>query len=153
MRFASNLFAVIACLLVASVGFLSLRQRGLLGGAEPGRPAHASVLIEPANEAALRRLDAKCAVARRLIDGELTLLEAAAWYRYIDEAMPPAGDLTLPGEEGLSEGERYCRMAIRWAGPEARQTSPSRAEAVASRLAAELEQLRRAAAIELPQPH
>ncbi len=138
MRFASYLFVGVALLLVASVGLTSLRQRGLDGG-----PAHGSTVLCAGNEAAVHRLEAKSAVAQRLIDGELTLLEAAAWFRYITRTTASAGNFPAPGEEDEPEAERFCRQAIRWAGTTAHVDSAERSEAIVRRLEAELDECRR----------
>ncbi len=147
MRFASCLFVGVAVLLVASVGLTSLRQRGPGGGGA----ARADVVLVAGNEAAVRRLDAKSAVAQRLIDGELTLLEAAAWFRYITRTTAAAGDIPEPGEEDEPEAERFCRQVIRWAGTTARTASAERSEAIVRRLEAELDERRRDGGVELPE--
>src|SRR5262249_27141722 len=54
---------------------------------------------------------------RELLDGHLTLTQAAAWFRHLDgEARGVAPDY-LPGK---TEGERYCREVILWAQAELR---------------------------------
>ena len=148
MRFASCLFIGVALLLVASVGLASLRQCGTGGAAA----APSSTLLLPGDEASVRRLQSKAAVARRLVDGELTLLEAAAWFRYINRMTGSAGDVPAPGEEAEPEAERYCRQVIRWAETTAAvEISTERSETVVRRLEAELdERLRRDGGVVLP---
>ena len=85
MRFASCLFVGVAVLLVACVGLTSLQHR------DGAAVAPASCIVSEGNPAALRRLEAKNAVTRRLLDGELTLLEAAAWFRYVNQTTGAAG--------------------------------------------------------------
>ena len=138
MRFASALFVALLLLLTLSVGVVSLRQRQG-AGAPGGPPSTDSYLLTPADDPALCRLKAKTVVTRRLIDGELTLLDAAAWFQYLDAAIPSAGGDFVPDEEGLSDGERYCRQAIRWARGQARTMSPGQAARVERRLQAELD--------------
>ena len=148
MRYASYLFVGVALLLVGSVGLTSWRQRGPDGGG----PAHGSTVLCTGNEAAVHRLEAKSAVAQRLIDGELTLLEAAAWFRYITRTTASAGDFPAPGEEDEPEAERFCRQAIRWAGTTAHLDSAERSEALVRRLEAELDGYRRrAGGVQLPE--
>ncbi len=113
MRFASSLFVGVALLLVASVAFTSLRCRGAAA------PAHAGALVFQGNGPELRRLEAKTAVTQRLLDGELTLWEAAAWFRGVNRATGAPACVGLPGEEDKSEAERLCRQVIRWAAAEA----------------------------------
>jgi hypothetical protein len=59
-----------------------------------------------------QRLDAKQAVIERLLSGETTLLVAAAWFSRIDPH--PAGELSPCRDDG----ERHCRLVIRWAWAE-----------------------------------
>ncbi len=107
MRFASSLFVGVALLLVVSVGLTTLRH------APPNRPTPAS--SSSPNAAVMRRLKAKDAVTRRLIGGELTLWEAAAWFRYITRTMASAGD--VPPWAMKTNRRRNGSAARRSAGP------------------------------------
>src|SRR5262249_10853620 len=53
-------------------------------------------------------------VCRKLAAGKLTLLEAAAWFRYFD-TQAPAECLDAVVYPGGSEGERQCRKVIDFA--------------------------------------
>jgi hypothetical protein len=75
-------------------------------------------------------------VARELIDERLTLMQAAAYFRQLDDNMPGTAPDHLPGK---TEGERYCREVILWAKAETRDWSPDRAAEVVCRLETELE--------------
>ena len=148
MRFASSLFVGVALLLVASVGLTTLRQRGA-GDAGPG---HASVLLAAGNEVSVRRLQAKSAVSQKLIDGEISLWEAAAWFRDISRATATTDDAAAPEDAGKPEAERFCRQAIRWAGATAHTISAERSEEVVALLQAQLdERLRRDGEVALPE--
>lgn len=64
------------------------------------------------------RIEAKRQVVRRLVAGELTLVEAAGWFRYLNrtpEDLPARGVRLI---EGRCEGEQLCLQVIRWAESE-----------------------------------
>jgi hypothetical protein len=90
-------------------------------------------------EVTRRRIEAKQAVTRQLVDGRLTLLEAAAWFRYLNENPSDCQDpyrYTWPGD---SDGEKLCRQVIGWAEVEVRErSSPSQADEKTRLLEAEL---------------
>ena len=147
MRVASCVFIGLALFVGASVAFLSVREPGA-GGRRPASEAHLGV---PPDVAGLQRIKAKGAVARQVIDGRLTLLEGAAWFKYFNEAMPDGRGDVAPEDEGLTEGERYCRQVIRWVDATAEQTSSDQAAGVARRLQSELDaRLRRDGTVTLP---
>ncbi len=85
-----------------------------------------------------RRIQEKERIAGELIDGRLTLFEAAARFRRLN-AEPPAAPppLSYPGD---SEEERLCRQVIRWASHRLQERDPGRAN---DRAAAWEEELRR----------
>jgi hypothetical protein len=76
-----------------------------------------SVLVMPPPEEvrlAQARITARNEVADLLLDGELTLLEAAAFFRQINDFAPEA---RLPFRSiwpGASDGEKACRQVISW---------------------------------------
>jgi hypothetical protein len=129
MRFASTLFAAVALTAVSTV----LVPRMRLSATGPH-----TVLLVPAEADFTRRLQAKTAVARQLKDGELTVPQAAACFRRLDTEFP-SRTVVAPGEESLSEAERYCRTVIRCAVEVARQDSADRAKEASRRLNAELD--------------
>lgn len=107
--------------------------------------SHPSVVMAPGDEVGVRRIYFKVDVARRLADGQLTLSEAAARFRYIDEATGRVSAEGLGDEPGMSKTELYYRQVIRWAEAEAEAeaqaegASPGRATLLRRRLSAELE--------------
>jgi hypothetical protein len=140
MRAALFWFTGVGLAVLGSVAFVSA---GPKGGAAPicaARPDVAAL-----DEAAVRRLAAKTAVTRRVVGGELTLAEAAAWFRYLDAANPPTGESSAQVDAGLSEEEQFCRQVMRWAKAQAPAdgAAPEQAEALARRLEAELAALLR----------
>ena len=62
-------------------------------------------------EAIQCRILAKDRVVKELLDGRLTLFEAAAFFRRLNEAPPRAAGLDFPGD---SDEERLCRQVIQW---------------------------------------
>jgi hypothetical protein len=96
--------------------------------------------IDPGEEdlAVQRRILEKNRVAQELIDGRLTLVEAAAIFRRLN-AMPPCSAGSLAHYcAGDSEAERLCRQVILWARTLAAGQSPYLADVTAARLEEEL---------------
>ena len=98
-----------------------------------------------------QRMTIKSRVVGQLIAGELTLREAAAWFKYVNER--PAGCEANYRElfPGASAEESACRQVIAWVRAELNGAAPSRAEATVRRLEAELQgQLECEGKVELP---
>jgi hypothetical protein len=110
-------------------------------------------LLDRRQEVVRRRLDAKNEVVGQLLDRRLTLAEAAAWFKSLNES-PADCPAAWHGEfPGASEGERLCRQVISWVHAELAQQSASQAEAVCGRLEDELQALlRRDGTVPLPRP-
>jgi hypothetical protein len=87
------------------------------------------------------RLNRKETVVKALLAGRLTLLEAAARFRALNEAPPEynwdAFRLTMPGD---SDDERHCHEVISFAFHALRRTDPHRADELHESLRAELRQ-------------
>jgi hypothetical protein len=95
------------------------------------RLAHRNVVL-------LNRLDSKSAIARQVIDGRLTLLEAAAYFHRLNQCSEcPNTFLSLL--EGECEGEWTCRQVIAWVRAEAAYHTPSQARAVVRNLQVQLQ--------------
>ena len=104
-------------LLAGAAGLTSLAavvawRAGLPADAE----AASGVLWPPPAEIRLTtaRIEAKDAVVDRLLAGEITLLEAAAWFRQLCDNPPEHGvdfRRIFPGD---SDGEKACRHVIAW---------------------------------------
>jgi hypothetical protein len=86
-----------------------------------------------------QRLAIKTAVVRQLIAGELTLPEAAAWFKYVNEQTRGCRDYFRERHPSLSAEEAACRQVIEWVHAELNNTAPARAEATVRGLEAELE--------------
>jgi hypothetical protein len=135
--------------LVAATGARKWRGRASLPEApdEEAREAGLARRLRVARQ----RIDAKLAVVRRLLAGELTLREAAARFRDInaEPADCPAQDSHL--WPSASPEERLCRQVIAWAQAEARDDSSGAIGAVVDCLEAELAALLARGAIRLPE--
>jgi hypothetical protein len=80
------------------------------------------------NQLILRRIDAKEHVTCELLDGQLTLFEAATIFLHLDEQTPNA--FSQPPYLGFSKEEAACRQVIEWARQRLRSQSPNTAERV-----------------------
>lgn len=58
-------------------------------------------------------------MVRRLLAGRLTLFEAAAWFRHIDEATADYPAENWNRLKGCTQEEKICRQVINWAVREA----------------------------------
>jgi hypothetical protein len=103
------------------------------------------------HDIARRRLAAKEQVIRRLLDGQLTLLEAAAWFGYVSDNPPDCPERCCV-QRNDSRGEKLCRQVIGWAGTKARERmSWSEAAEIVRSLEAELnDHLARHGTVKLP---
>lgn len=74
-------------------------------------------LLEPPPEETLiaaRRINAKTCVIEKLRAEELTLLEAAAWFRRLNAEPPSRPDHNWQRLPGDTPNEKLCRQVIRW---------------------------------------
>ncbi len=65
-------------------------------------------------EVAQWRTQAKREVVIETLQGQLTLLEAASWFRLLDNEPPDLPQRRLPRQENPTP-EDYCREVLRWA--------------------------------------
>jgi hypothetical protein len=103
------------------------------------------------SQAMTERLHIKGMVIEELLSGKLTLFEAAAKFRSLDETPRARHNLDYP-RPGRDDGERWCRLVIDWFKVDVRFSySPTRADAVCRRLERELrEHLQRHGTVKLP---
>jgi hypothetical protein len=132
--------ALLAAGLTALAG--AWKRKGQGGPRSPGEPEEArEAELDRRLRVARQRIDAKWKVVRRLLGGELTLLEAAARFRDVnaEPADCPCQDSHL--WPSASPEERLCRQVIGWARAEARDDRSGAAGAVVDRLESELKAL------------
>jgi hypothetical protein len=159
MTLASRSLCALACAAAASAGLAvvhsalpgGVRLDALgMGGSPTGGPQ--SLELRCGDPESLARITAKGEVIRRLIDGRVTLGEAAAWFRTLNRPSAAGGRDFTADFPGATEEERLCRQAIAWAKSKARVSSASREEAVGRRLEAEFAQLQsRDGVVRLPE--
>jgi hypothetical protein len=129
------------------------RPRPAAAGPEEGDPTSWRGSPAPAQvKVAERRAREKRQVIRELLRGELTLLEAAAWFRYLSDN---PSECPCPFREqfpGRSDGEKACRHVIQWVRATWDcQGNKSQDAAILARFQAELDALlAKSPAIELP---
>ena len=84
-----------------------------------------------------RRTTAKRHVVRQLLAGQLTLLEAASWFRHLNES-PVEQPAIPPHLPGNSKEEQLCEQVLCWAEAKLSQEREGDGPAVLRRLRAEL---------------
>jgi hypothetical protein len=133
---------LVACLVVMAgclAALWSIRDR-------PGPcPAPEYGLLLPAgpeHRILLRRMDARLAIVERVLAGQMSLLQAAAQFRKLNND-PPEFPVYLHHHPGKSEGEKLCRQVIEWADNSlhAGALTPAEIEAALCPLRRELEAL------------
>lgn len=101
----------------------------------------------------VQRSIAKDQVIGRLMAGELSLVEAAAWFRYLNDNPAEHPMDYRYHETGDSDEEKLCRQVIAWVRNrlQAESASDSQIEVVVGRLERELDaRLARDGRVELP---
>ncbi len=89
-------------------------------------------------QATAKRIRIKVMVAKKLMSGEMTLFEAAAWLRSLYEE-PQAWLNPACPRPGHDDGERWCRLVIDWGEKHVfSKYSPGRADVLCRRLEREL---------------
>jgi hypothetical protein len=90
---------------------------------------------------AMRRVKEKTEVIRRLRRGELTLFEAAAWFRHINNEPPEYSNTTWQRLPGNCNNEKVCRQVLYWVTGQLVGRAPqSEINALLERLEGELQQ-------------
>jgi hypothetical protein len=94
--------------------------------------------IESVDRIVQSRCAAKEIIIRDLLAERLTLMEAAAEFRRLHIAAPPAArsHQMVPAR---SEGERYCREVLQWVRSTMQDWPPTQLEPILARLEAELQ--------------
>jgi hypothetical protein len=102
--------------------------------------------------AVLVRTRRKQTVLRRLVAGQLTLLEAAAYFRVLDRAAPPfCWEQFRLQHPGACDDERHCREVINFLYVTIRGSDSHGAEVLRDTLAAELMEHLRCGTLRLPE--
>jgi hypothetical protein len=125
--------------------------------AQPSLMAQVHTLIEESQELtaqleeALQRCQAKEDFVRAVIARQLTLLEAATWFRDVNASWPKARAFVQRTYAGLPYEHALCRQVIAYAEAELRCQGSNRKDRELHRLEAELaEQLRQHGKVCLP---
>jgi hypothetical protein len=124
---------------------MARQQQGASNSKQVSAPTEGS-------EIARRRIRAKNKVVKQLLAGEMSLAEAAAWFRFVNDNPPEFRcdfRSTMPGR---CDGEKACRQVISWVEGELPNRMPlSQADLVLCRLQGELDALlARGDRVELP---
>jgi hypothetical protein len=163
MRFpVKTLCALPAAIGVAAIMGLGLRQP-VAEDADKGASPRSTVLcnddvirgqeLDDQLKQVLLRSDAKDAVAADVIDGRLTLFEAAARFRDLNESNPQAEQwLTGQPHRDQPYATALCRSVIRRVEVELRARGSKPDDDIVARLEAQLaEHLKRRGSVQLPE--
>jgi hypothetical protein len=136
---AAALLAGLAALQPSSLAAVAL-DLGALPGAER-QTDRDRLKLEDDLEVVGRRTGAMDRMTRELVDGRLSLWEAVARFRALDEEQPSLiGHITAIYPDASRDGS-VCRQVLAWAEEEVRGGSPGREEEVMARLQEEARSL------------
>jgi hypothetical protein len=138
-----GLVVLAICLGVAGLSWVGLTRAREACRARRTRPVIETLVPapEPATIARQRVL-AKTQVVDQLLARKLTLLEAAAWFLYINDHPAESPDNFRKFIPGRSDGEKACRQVIRWVSMRFNRTSPNNPDrAIVQQLEEELDAL------------
>jgi len=140
-------WALISAIVLPFAGRLIYHAHGRLNRS-PIREA-TSVVLEagPMNSAIVARTTAKGQVANEVIAGRLSLLQAAAAFRNLDQRWPRVAIPSPYSPKAASEDEVYCLLVIGYVHFEA---PPERAADLEGRLRTELTAMLRDGKLHLP---
>ena len=96
------------------------------------------------------RVKRRSALARRVADGRVGLVEAAAWFRYYNEQAGPLAAIAVAEMPGDSPEEKLCSQVICWARNAAGHLGQSQRAELDARLVRELAAARAGGRIVLP---
>jgi len=98
-----------------------------------------TIPVGEATAVRVRRIERKMMVVRRLLDGDLSLVEAGAHFRDLNAGPSGMEDVSWHELPGADDGERLCRQVISWARAEmAKACSPGELQANTARMEREL---------------
>jgi hypothetical protein len=121
------------------------------GGRREEAAARRNAELDCFREAAAARLAAKERLSAAVLEGRLTLLEAAARFRALNQTRcDPCWASWQSPFPGRSDEEHVCREVISWVGGQARQHDPCLGAVTCARLEEELEALLRQGPLRLP---
>jgi hypothetical protein len=150
----SNRLAIVLVLAVGLAIVVGGLYRQRRTAASPGDPHVHSVLIDKPSEksvVATQRINSKSRIVKQLIAGELTFLEAGAWFRYLNDNPPDCRMDFRKRWPGASDGEKACRQVISFVQADWGYASPSEKAALVAKLEDELKtRLAESGVIELP---
>jgi len=132
-------FCLCAVVLVLSTAFAAARPVLGVGsrlGEELERGERLAVALDRECSTANDRNEAKYAVAAAVVEGRLTLWQAAARFHDLHGRPAEYPELFRQRNPGHSDGERLCRNVIAWVRGNA---EPKQGSAVATRLEQELQ--------------
>ena len=94
--------------------------------------------LERLEKRLFRRIDGKNQAMAELLGGRLTLVEAAARFRDLEETLGDTPASAWRPQCAATDGERLCREVIHWVYARFRPDAPQLAEELAASLEAEL---------------
>jgi hypothetical protein len=148
LKFLLGAAALLAVVTVAGPAWLHSSESAVRSNSLRSR-----LMASPGEEALVTqaRVHAKNQIIERLLANELTLVESAAWFRYLNDNPPELRSDYRKAHAGDSDGEKLCRQVIAFAQVQARQNfTESQAHLLDCRLDNELNELLARGPIELP---
>jgi hypothetical protein len=140
LRLSRGWILVGAWALLAGLFLAGRRAEHIWPGEKPDKAERLAAEEEKRCEEIRDRLEQKGHIARKVISGQLTLLEAAHRYQELDESGSPfSWDTFRVVQDGATDEERHCREVVDWVEVEAMETDPCVALALRARLLRELE--------------
>jgi hypothetical protein len=126
-------------LAVVVVAMQDGRRRSLEAGRKNSTVMEQPAELERKGRAVMRRLERKERLAQAVLEGRLTLLEAAALFRTLDEGPPGFNwEQFRRSHAGDSDEERHCREVIKCVCPYPPEEAPRCREEARRRLGADL---------------
>jgi hypothetical protein len=153
---ASIRFMLALVLVTAALAGIGLSRPGWVEGLglvwRPDVKPRGSCPVEDESDVVARRIVARTEIIRRLIDREMTLFDAASWFRILNETPAHRPQMSWKKLPGGCDNEKVCRQVLLWARVHLRDTVPSsQAKATLAALESELsEHIARNGKVNLP---
>lgn len=149
MRYPTRLVLMLGCVLTLGIGLAQLGMGFLTQvGLDPALWNEWAMVMEREekrrqgldrlDQVLLHRIEGKQMVTTQLVEGKLTLFEAAQWFAYFNETPPDVPDDSDRFFSGETREERLCRQVIQWVQSEVNAGGWSEGNEMVANLEADL---------------